>query len=116
MSLDMVALVAEQPDPGSMLAGLSGPRGMLGVRHDATTGVTHIHDPEGPLLVSVEAPALVQVEGEVQRLLGVEVAGPVWWIDIRAAVEPDEAFILARTIADEFVRRHGGVLWTGTQT
>lgn len=115
MSLDIVALVLDQPDPGGMLAGMSGPRGMLGVRHDATTGVTHIHAPEGPLLVAVEAPALVQVKGEVQRLLGVEVQGPVWWVDIRASVEPDEALVLARTIGDEFVRRHGGVLWTGMQ-
>lgn len=113
MSLDIVALVVGRPDPAAMLTGMTGPSGQLDVRHHA--GATHLHHPEGPLLVSVEPPALVQVPGEVQRLLGVQVPGPVWWIDIRAAVEPSEAAALSRKIGDEFVRRHGGTLWTGTQ-
>lgn len=113
MSLDIVALVVDRPDLGGMLTGMTGPRGQLDVR--LHQGATHLYDPDGPLLVSVESPVLVQVAGEVQRLLGVQVPGPVWWIDIRAAAEPDEAALLGRTIGDEFVRRHGGMVWTGTR-
>lgn len=112
MSLDIVALVIGRPDPAGMLTGMTGPRGQLDVRRKAAA--VHMHDPDGPLLVSVEAPALVQVAGEVERLLGAQVPGPVWWIDIRAAAQPDEAALLALTIGNEFVRRYGGMLWTGT--
>jgi hypothetical protein len=113
MSLDIVALVADRPDPAQTLTGMTGPRGPLDVR--LHNGATHLHDPDGPLLVSVESPVLVQVEGEVKRLLDVQVPGPVWWVDIRAAAEPAEAAALGRAIADEFVRRHGGMVWTGTR-
>jgi hypothetical protein len=94
-----------------MLAGTTGPRGPLDVR-TGPAGV-HLHDPDGPLLVSVETPVLVQVEGEVERLLGVRMTAPVWWVDIRAAVEPKQAVTLATAIGEELVRRHGGTLWTG---
>lgn len=113
MSLDIVALVVDRPDPAGMLTGMTGPRGRLDVR--VNQGATHLHDPDGTLLVSVESPVLVQVAGEVYRLLGVQVPGPVWWVDIRAAAEPYEAEVLGRTIGDEFVRRHGGMVWTGTR-
>jgi hypothetical protein len=111
MSLDIVALLTRQPDPAAMLRGVTGPNGPLDVRQDA--GTVHMHDPGGPLLVSVEEPVYVEVPGEPERLLGTAVPTPVWWVEIRAAAGPDQAALLARGIADEFVRRYGGTVWAG---
>jgi hypothetical protein len=62
---------------------------------------------------SLEAPILIQVPGEVERLLGPELAGvptPVWWAEVRADPQnggPE----LADRYAAELVKRLGGQVW-----
>jgi hypothetical protein len=110
MTLDIVVLAADRPDPAAMLAGMIGRGGTLRVR--VNPGSLHVYDPSGPLLVSVETPVLVQAPGEVERLLGTSAPVPLWWVDIRAAAHPPEAQTLARRIADELVQRYHGAVWT----
>ncbi|MCW2886831.1 MAG: hypothetical protein QOE54_3496 [Streptosporangiaceae bacterium] len=109
MSHDLVALVREQPDAAAVLDGMMAMGEQLEVRtHPAAV---HVHDLAGRLLVSIETPMLVQVPGEVERLLGVQVNVPTWWVNIRAAAEPPEAERIARKFSDDLVRWQGGMVW-----
>ncbi|MFF2653218.1 DUF6177 family protein [Streptomyces sp. NPDC058045] len=67
----------------------------------------------GRVVVSVEAPRLVQVEGEVGRLLGVGVGGAVWWTEVRAAAGVEGALRLAGSVAGRLAVLVGGTTWPG---
>lgn len=112
MTSDVVALLTGMPDPKAIVAGMAAAGADLGVRRVANGAVLQLCDSEGRPLVSIEVPLLVQVPGEVERLLGPETAGrvttPVWWLEARAR---DGRGDLARAVADELVRRLGGVVW-----
>jgi hypothetical protein len=112
MTSDVVALLAGMPDPKVIVAGMAAAGEDLGVRHAANGAVLQLCDADGRPLVSIEVPLLVQVPGEVERLLGAEtaerVSTPVWWLEARARDGRGE---LARAVAEELVRRLGGVVW-----
>jgi hypothetical protein len=55
----------------------------------------------------------VQVPGEVERLLGVQVPLPTWWVNVRAAAGPPDAERVARRFSDDLVRWRGGMVWAG---
>lgn len=85
MTKDMIALTPRMPDPATVLAGLlaGGPDRLLGT--GAEGAVIQLCDAQGRPLVSVEAPLLIQVEGEAERLLGAEPPRvPYWWTEARA--------------------------------
>jgi len=116
VTCDIVALVRNQPDVRTVIDG------MLAFGEDVRMneldgGVTQLYDPEGRLIVSIEVPVLVHVPGEVERLLGPELAGrvgsPVWWVDVRAAADLPEADRIARRFADDLVHWRGGTVWAG---
>jgi hypothetical protein len=104
MTCDIVALVRNQPDIRNVIDGMVafGER----VEPREVSGVTQLYDPAGRLLVSIEIPVLVQVSGEV--------APPLWWVDIRAAVGLPDAERIARKFADDLVHWQGGSVWTGS--
>jgi hypothetical protein len=116
MTCDIVALVRNQPDIRNVIDGMVafGER----VEPREVSGVTQLYDPAGRLLVSIEIPVLVQVSGEVARLLGADQAArvepPLWWVDIRAAVGLPDAERIARKFADDLVHWQGGSVWTGS--
>ncbi len=70
MTKDVIALTRRMPDPWAMLAGLlsGGPDNLVDTAGEGA--VVRLCDEEGRPLVSVEAPLLVQVAGEAERLLG----------------------------------------------
>lgn len=109
MSHDLVALLHERPDTAAVLDGMTAAGERLEVRPHA--GAVHVYDPDGRLLVSIETPIYVQVPGEAERLLGVPVDVPTWWLGIRAAAEPPEAERVARAFCADLVRRQGGMVW-----
>jgi hypothetical protein len=109
VSKDLVALVSGRPDLHAALTALGEP---LEVR-ETSGGALQLHDAEGRLLVSVEAPSLVEVQGEAERLLGVSAPVPYWWVDVRAAVEPADAVRVAQRLTDGLVRAQGGLVWSG---
>ncbi|RAY11953.1 hypothetical protein DPM19_26730 [Actinomadura craniellae] len=114
MTRDVVALVEAEPDLDAVLAGLVAAGAGYRVGKAADGGVLQLCDDHDRLLVSIEVPVLVQVDGEVKRLLGPEVADvapPVWWVEARAAHAAPGAETLALRFAAELVRRLGGTVW-----
>ncbi|MGA4880084.1 DUF6177 family protein [Streptomyces lydicamycinicus] len=112
MTKDVIALTRRMPDPWTMLAGLlsGGPDKLM----DATGegAVVRICDDEGRPLVSVEAPLLVQVPGEAERLLGAAPPPvPYWWTEARATTGVEEAERLAGTFAARLATLADGSAW-----
>ncbi|WP_392840547.1 DUF6177 family protein [Streptomyces sp. LN500] len=112
MTKDVIALTRRMPDPLTVLAGLlsGGPDKLVEtVGEDA---VVRLCDEEGRPLVSVEAPLLVQVAGEAERLLGATApAVPFWWTEARATTGVEEAERLAGTFAARLISLAGGSAW-----
>ncbi|WP_329161918.1 DUF6177 family protein [Streptomyces sp. NBC_01717] len=112
MTKDVIALTRRMPDPLTVLAGLlsGGPDKLVEtVGEDA---VVRLCDEEGRPLVSVEAPLLVQVAGEAERLLGTTApAVPFWWTEARATTGVEEAERLAGTFAARLISLAGGSAW-----
>ncbi|MFF1648212.1 DUF6177 family protein [Streptomyces sp. NPDC058240] len=112
MTKDVIALTTRMPDPLTVLAGLlaGGPDKLVG-----TTGedaVVQLCDDQGRPLVSIEAPLLVQVAGEAERLLGAAAPPvPFWWTEARATTGVEEAELLAGTFAARIATLAGGSAW-----
>lgn len=112
MTKDVIALTARMPDPWSVLAGLlsGGPDKLVGTRGEGA--VVQLCDTQGRPLVSVEAPLLVAVEGEAERLLGATAPPvPYWWTEARATTGVAEAEQLAGTFAARLTALVGGSAW-----
>jgi len=119
VSRDIVALVSTMPDVSAVLAGMAAAgEDLLVLPFAADTVVTLADAPDGQTarpLLTVGEPILVSVPGEVERLLGAEVARqvstPLWWIEVRAAAAPEHAFDIAYRFATALVDRLGGAVW-----
>ncbi|HEX6471191.1 MAG TPA: DUF6177 family protein [Streptosporangiaceae bacterium] len=121
MTRDVVALVQGRPDPRATVAAMVAAGADLRVRHAADGAVLQLCDPAGPPLVSIEVPLLLQVPGEIERLLGAEIARhvplPAWWVEARAvqpaASGPAGSWEIADRFAGEMTRLLGGRVWRG---
>lgn len=112
MTKDVIALTSRMPDPWAVLAGLlsGGPDKLVGTRGEGA--VIQLCDAGGRPLVSVEAPLLVSVEGEAERLLGATAPPvPYWWTEARATTGVAEAEQLAGTFATRLAALVGGSAW-----
>ncbi len=112
MTKDVVTLTKKMPDPLSVLAGLlaGGPDRLVGAEGEGA--VVQLCDERGRPLVSVEAPLLVQVGGEAERLLGASAPEvPYWWTEARATTGVKEAEQLAGTFAARLATLVGGTVW-----
>ncbi|MFF6826000.1 DUF6177 family protein [Streptomyces longwoodensis] len=112
MTKDVVALTKKMPDPLSVIAGLlsGGPDLLVGA--EAEGALVRLHDEQGRPLLSVEAPLLVQVRGEAERLLGAsEPEVPYWWTEARATTGVKEAEALAGTFVGRIATLVGGTAW-----
>jgi hypothetical protein len=108
---DVIALCERQPDTGTTLAALQACGPDLRVAAVERGSLVQLCAEDGRALVTVEGARLVQVPGEVQRLLGVEDAPhPAWWVEARA-VDPGAAAI-ARRFAAALLSETGGVSWS----
>jgi hypothetical protein len=114
---DVVALVRKTPDVRALVDSMADTDENLRVRGAAHGAIVQLCDEEGRTLVSIEAPQLVKVDGEVERLLGAAAAAkapaPIWWVEARAAGADERSAALGRRFAEELVRRLGGTVWTG---
>jgi hypothetical protein len=112
VTYDVVAVVPTMPDVRAILAGMIAAGEDLLVDETAEGGIIRLSDDAGNPIVSIEVPLLIQVAGEVERLLGIrEDTVPVWWVEARATAR-DGADGIARDFAAELVRRLGGSVWT----
>ncbi|MFJ8676367.1 DUF6177 family protein [Streptomyces sp. NPDC093589] len=112
MTKDVIALTQRMPDPWSMLAGLlsGGPDKLVDAPGEGA--VMRLCDDAGRPLVSVEAPLLVQVAGEAERLLGASPPPvPYWWTEARATTGVEDAERLAGTFAARLTSLAGGSAW-----
>lgn len=114
MTYDLVALVDGRPSSEDVLAGLAAAGAGLGVRAVSGGAVVQLCDDEDQPLVSIELPLLIQVPGEVERMLGPSagvVQAPTWWVEIRATAR-DGGREIADRYAATLVDRLGGRVWT----
>jgi hypothetical protein len=114
MTYDLVALVDGRPSSDDVLAGLAAAGEELGVRAVSGGAVVQLCGDDNLPLVSVELPLLIQVPGEVERMLGETVGTvdtPAWWVEIRATAR-DGAREVAEKYAHTLINRLGGKVWT----
>lgn len=114
MTKDVIALTPKMPDINTLLAGLFAGGPDLGIDSRADGAVVQLCAPGGRPLVSVEAPLLIQVPGEAQRLLGDAVSapdGPYWWTEARASTAVEEGERLAGSFAGRLAAVLGGTVW-----
>lgn len=114
MTYDLVALVDGRPSSDDVMAGLAAAGNELGVRAVSGGAVVQLCGEDNLPLVSVELPLLIQVPGEVERMLGTTVGvvdTPAWWVEIRASTL-DGAREVAEQYANTLIERLGGKVWT----
>lgn len=112
MTKDVIALTPRMPEPWAVLAGLlaGGPDKLVNAAGEGA--VIQLCDEQGRPLVSVEAPLLVQIEGEAERLLGATPPRvPYWWTEARATTGVPDAERLAGTFAARLASLAGGTAW-----
>lgn len=111
---DVIALTPRMPDSWAVVAGLyaGGPDVEAAGVNDGA--VVQLRTADGRPLVSVEAPMLVHVAGEAERLLGDGVGAPpvpYWWTEVRASTAVPEAAPLAGSVAGRLSMLLGGAVW-----
>lgn len=114
MTKDVIALTPKMPDTWTVMAGLGAAGPDAEVITTANDAVIQLCGPGGRPMVSVEAPILVQVPGEAQRLLGDQVPtadGPFWWTEARATTAATEAEQLAGSVCGRLTLLLGGTTW-----
>ena len=114
MTLDLIALCERQPDAGVMLAAARACGPSLRVNTIERGSLVQLCgvDDQCPL-VTIEGARLVQVPGEVQRLLGVpDAPHPTWWVETRAVADDPEAPVIARRFTAALLSLTGGVSWS----
>lgn len=111
MTVDAIALCREQPDVHAVLDALLAAGSELSVRPIDRGGLVQLYDDGGAPLVTIEGPSLVQVPGEVERLLETAVPTPVWRVEVRARAHHRGALGIAARLTDALVVAAGGVAW-----
>ncbi|KOX13539.1 hypothetical protein ADK67_44085 [Saccharothrix sp. NRRL B-16348] len=115
MTFDIVALCRDNPDPGAMIAAMVAAGRDLRVDTVSHARLIQLYHPEGRLLLTIETARLVQVPGEVRRLLGVrgdDVPHPTWWVESRAPGNDPTAEEVARRFTHALLASTGGASWS----
>ncbi|MGY1773874.1 hypothetical protein [Blastococcus sp. SYSU D00813] len=112
MSADAVAVLAAVPDEARVVAALAHAVPALSVEQDGD-GALHLSGGDGRYWFTVDAPVLVRVEGEADRLLGSgpPVPCPGWWVEVRADPRVPGAPEAAREFARALAQLGEGTLW-----
>lgn len=115
MSKDVIALLDEEPDEEAIVGALAAVGPDVSVTILGEGGALQVWDAaQEEVLVLVEAPILVRVPGELERLLGPEVAHvepPVWWVEVHGNERVVNSDIAAMRFAGELSLRAGGSIW-----
>ncbi|MFE7837513.1 DUF6177 family protein [Streptomyces sp. NPDC057474] len=114
MTKAVIALTPKMPDARSLIAGLSAGGPDLGLTSTGDGGVLQLCTSVGRPLVSVEAPLLIHIPGEAERLLGPDVSAPpppYWWTEARASTSVPEAEALAESLCGRLTTLLGGTAW-----
>lgn len=115
VTYDVVALTRAAPDVRAVVEAMLRTDPSLRVALLADGAVVQLCDDAGRPMLTIESPLLVQVDGEVSRLLGDEVAArvraPLWWVEARSPGAVPAAAELARRFATALVGDLGGAVW-----
>ncbi|MBA9006728.1 MULTISPECIES: hypothetical protein [Thermomonospora] len=115
MTYDLVVLTRRAPDVRAIVDSMVEAGETLRVRGAGDGALIQLCDEEGRPLLSIEAAQRVDVEGEVERLLGAEAAAglsvPYWWVEARATGSEPAGAALAHRFAEAMVERLGGRVW-----
>lgn len=106
----IVVLSNRRPEPEHAIAALQAAAPDSEVALAANGGLLQIYGGDHPV-VAATGPLLVQVPGEPQRLLGADIATPVWWSDVH--VLDDVGATIADRFALELAVRTSGVIVSG---
>jgi hypothetical protein len=112
MTVGVIAVCTTRPDVEAEIAALVAAGPDLFVRPGHRSPILELLDDEEHPVLAVDGPRLVQVPGEVRRLLGASVPDdvePVWWVEMRVPSERDAA--PAHRLAEQLVQRCGGFVW-----
>lgn len=115
MTFDAVALCREQPTTEMTLGAMSSAGESLRVRTVERGGLLQLCADDGHVLATIEGPRLVQVPGEVRRLLGIDVADlphAVWWVETWAPSHSRDGAAIAAAYVQALVARTGGHSWS----
>lgn len=113
MTLDVVALCERMPDAATTLAAVQACGPALRITVVDRGSLLQLCDDDERPLVTIEGARLVQVPGEVQRLLGIDDAPhPTWWVEARAVSNRPDAAVVARRFAAALLSVTGGVSWS----
>jgi hypothetical protein len=114
VTFDIVALCREQPGPAETIGAMQAAGPQLRVNTVEHAQLVQLYHEDGRLLLTTEGARLVQVPGEVRRLLGFDedVPHPVWWVESRAPGADPEAEAVARRFTRALVAATGGVSWS----
>ncbi|MFC4052813.1 hypothetical protein ACFOY4_24255 [Actinomadura syzygii] len=118
MSREIIVLCPRRPGIGALLERVGirvGVRGDDGLKALSQAAATQVFDAADRMLLVIRDPVLVEVPGEAERLLGIEVPSPVWWVEIRAAAGVAEGEELAARCAGEMIVLDGGIICDGTR-
>ena len=120
MTYDMVVLTQRPPDVRAIVDSMVDAGETLRVRGGGAGAVIQLCDDEGRPLVSIESAQRVDVEGEVERVLGDGVPTgltvPYWWVEVRASGGDPNAPALAHRFADAMVARLSGTVWSAVES
>ncbi|MEU4149565.1 DUF6177 family protein [Streptomyces sp. NPDC026659] len=114
MTKDVIALTPKMPDTGSLLAALHAGGPELALTATDGGAVLQLCTADGRPLVSVEAPFLVHISGEAERLLGSRIGAPeppYWWTETRASTAVPAAESLAGSVCGRLTMLLGGITW-----
>ncbi|MER6358675.1 DUF6177 family protein [Streptomyces sp. NPDC001634] len=114
MTTDVIALTPKMPETRSLIAGLFAGGPDLGLTAADDGAVLQLRTRSGRPLVSVEAPLLVHVPGEAERLLGTGVSAPplpYWWTETHASTGAPGAERLAGSVCGRLTALLGGTVW-----
>ncbi|GAA4523833.1 hypothetical protein [Amycolatopsis samaneae] len=116
MTFDVVGLCRREPDADTLVGAILAASEPSLVDSLEDRRLFRLRHPDGRSLLTIEGARLVQVPGEVRRLLGLDrtadVPHPVWWVESRAPDGDAEAEAAARAFTDAVVTATGGLSWS----
>ncbi|KAB2388806.1 hypothetical protein [Actinomadura montaniterrae] len=115
MAYALVVLTQREPNALDLVDSMVVADDSLWVRATGDDRLVHLCDESDRVLVSIEEAQRVEVEGEVERLLGNRVTAglaiPYWWMEAWVPDSAPDGPAVAHRFAAELTSRLGGAVW-----